>query len=240
MVRSGGKALPVWAVIVAGGAGVRMGSPKPKQYLPIGGVPIIRWTVTAFQSSPVVDHIVVVVPAADRGMVEDEILDRGCAGKLRDVVAGGATRQDSTAAGVSEVGDAECVILVHDGVRPFTNQDAITAAAETAAESGAALVAMPITDTVKRVGEDGVVTETVPRTGLWAAQTPQAFRAEILREALDKAKQSSFVGTDESQLVERAGYSVRVVQGDCTNIKITTPEDLERAEIIASGRDLPC
>ena len=240
MIRSEHGNLPVWAVIVAGGAGRRMGGDTPKQYLPVRGVPVLRRTVSAFQASTVVDHVVVVVPTTDVEMVRDEILAADDGPKQPNVVAGGDSRQASTAAGVAQATDSDCIIAVHDGVRPFISQDVIARAVETAAERGAALVAVPVTDTIKRVDADEVVTETIPRADLRAAQTPQVFRADVLRDALARAKNDGFIGTDEAQLVERAGYPVTIVTGEPANIKITTPVDLVRAEAIAAERDDTC
>jgi 2-C-methyl-D-erythritol 4-phosphate cytidylyltransferase len=144
------------------------------------------------------------------------------------VVAGGHTRQESVWLALQAAPAAARVILVHDAVRPFLTRALIDALIAAAERDGAAICALPIAETVKRV-RDGLVEATVDREGLWTVQTPQAFRAAVLREAHDKARRDGFVGTDEAMLVERLGHSVRVVPGLPENVKITTPDDLRRA-----------
>jgi len=239
MVRHGSTSWPVTAVILAAGAGRRMGSDVPKQYLPIGGAPLLAWTATAFDRSAVVDEIVLVVPKHDLQFVADAIVAAFHVRKVRRIVAGGSTRQESMEAGLAAV-KGEGVVLVHDGVRPFVSEGIIAAAAECAAMSGAALVAVPITDTVKRVNDRGEVVETIPRERLWAAQTPQAFRVSLLRRAVERAKAEGYAATDEAVLVERLGVSIPVVPGEPDNVKITTPEDHRRAEEICKRKDPPC
>jgi 2-C-methyl-D-erythritol 4-phosphate cytidylyltransferase len=148
------------------------------------------------------------------------------------VVAGGAERQESVARALDAVPAAIDLVLVHDAVRPFINRALVDRVLAAAGDCGAAICALPITETVKRV-TDGVVQQTVDRTGLWAVQTPQAFRAELLREAHDKARRAGLLGTDDAMLVERLGHPVRVVRGLSENIKITTPADLRRARASA-------
>jgi 2-C-methyl-D-erythritol 4-phosphate cytidylyltransferase len=144
------------------------------------------------------------------------------------VVAGGATRQESVWCAL-QAAPAECdIAIVHDAVRPFISRALIDAVVAAAADGGAAICARPIAETVKRV-RDGVVDATVDRAGLWAVQTPQAFRTALLREAHEKARRDGVTGTDDAMLVERLGHPVRVVMGLAGNVKITTPEDLRRA-----------
>ena len=240
MVQHGDDVWSVTAVIVAGGAGRRMGGDVPKQYLPIGGVPILAWTAAAFERSPVVDEIVLVVPESDLAFVADGIVDAFHLRKVRRIVAGGTTRQESVVEGLAAIRGEEGVVLVHDGVRPFVSERIIADAAQCAAQRGAALVAIPITDTVKRVNDRREVVETIPREELWAAQTPQAFRVSLLRSAVDRAKRDGLCATDETMLVERLGIPVPIVPGEPDNIKITTPADLARAEEICKRREPPC
>jgi 2-C-methyl-D-erythritol 4-phosphate cytidylyltransferase len=172
-----------------------------------------------------VGAVVVAVPAAhiDRAR---RVLGRG--GAALTVVAGGATRQESVWCALQAVPAAMAVIVVHDAVRPFLTRPLIDALIACAEGDGAAICGLPIAETVKRV-RDGLVEATLDRDGLWSVQTPQAFRAAILREAHDKARRDGFVGTDEAMLVERLGHPVRMVRGLAENVKITTADDLRRA-----------
>ncbi len=236
----------VHAVIVAGGSGRRMGSDIPKQYLTLTdkdghAAPILAWTAFAFCRSELVDEVILVVPEPDLGMVAEEIVDEYDLDRVTRVVAGGATRQESTAAGVAVCGKNadDDIVLVHDGVRAFVSDDIIAEAARTAAVEGAALVAVSVTDTIKRVDSDGMVVATVARDELRAAQTPQAFTLSVLRKALERAAADGVQATDESMLVERLGFRVPVVDGGADNIKITTPADLDRAQAIAARLEGP-
>jgi 2-C-methyl-D-erythritol 4-phosphate cytidylyltransferase len=215
----------VAVLLPAGGLGARLGSRMPKQFLALGREPILAATLRHFRRHPRVGSIVVAAPAAHVEHTR-RLLGRGGAGVT--VVAGGATRQESVWLALQAAPASSRVILVHDAVRPFLTRALIDALIVAAERDGAAICALPISETVKRV-RDGLVEATVDREGLWSAQTPQAFRAAILREAHDKARRDGFVGTDEAMLVERLGHPVRVVPGLPDNVKITTPEDLRRA-----------
>ena len=217
-----------------------MGSDTPKQYLLLKAVPILAWAAAAFQREDIIDEIILVVPEADRAFVAEGIVDEYRLHKVRRIVAGGDTRQDSTASGLRHIGEDPTVVLVHDGVRPFVTGEIIRRAAECACRCQAALVAVPVVDTIKRVNDRCEVIETIPREHLRAAQTPQAFQADVLRRAMRRAADDGYQGTDETVLVERLGIAVPVVAGDAENIKVTTPSDLVRAEQIAAGRDAPC
>lgn len=214
------------AVLVpAGGIGARLGSRTPKQFLALGREPILAATLRHFRRHPRVGAVVVAAPAAH--VERTRRLLRG-PGAALTVVAGGPTRQESVWLALQAAPAAAQVILVHDAVRPFLTRALIDALVAAAERDGAAICALPISETVKRV-RDGLVEGTVDREGLWAVQTPQAFRAAMLREAHDKARRDGFVGTDEATLVERLGHPVRVVPGLPENVKITTPDDLRRA-----------
>jgi 2-C-methyl-D-erythritol 4-phosphate cytidylyltransferase len=215
-------------IIPAAGAGTRMGGPTPKQFLGIPTRPILLATVTHFARHRSVDRIIVVAPAASVARAE-RLLRRLDAGTAIRVVAGGRERQDSVALGLHALG-SPCapIIVVHDAVRPFITAALIDLVAAAAFQHGAAICALPVRETVKRV-RDGFVEATVDRALLWSVQTPQAFRAELLREAHDKARRDAFRGTDDAMLVERLGHRVRVVPGLEQNLKITTPADLRTA-----------
>jgi 2-C-methyl-D-erythritol 4-phosphate cytidylyltransferase/2-C-methyl-D-erythritol 2,4-cyclodiphosphate synthase len=232
----------VSAIIAAGGRGRRLGGARPKPLLSIRGRPILERSVTAFLAHPRVDEVVVAL-AADLAAAPPDYLLRSA--KPLRVVAGGGRRQDSVANAFREVSQRADIVVVHDAARPFVSGDLIERTIAAAAESGAALAALPARDTVKRGvrrpeepagglephASAGllVVAETLPREWIFLAQTPQAFRRAILRDALLSMEER----TDEAALVERTGHDVRLVEGEPWNIKITTPEDVPLAEAIA-------
>ena len=217
----------VAVVIPAGGVGRRMGGTTPKQFLRLGAQTILARTVAQFTRHPAVSTVVVAAPAAYLARTRRALSDVPGAGRVR-VVEGGAERQDSVWRGLQAAPDDAAVILVHDAVRPFVTGALIDRVVAAARSGGAAICALPIAETVKRV-RDSVVEATIDRSALWSVQTPQAFRAALLREAHEKARRDAFLGTDESMLVERLGHAVAVVRGIPENVKITTPDDLRRA-----------
>jgi 2-C-methyl-D-erythritol 4-phosphate cytidylyltransferase len=214
----------VAVLIPAGGIGARIGRRTPKQFLRLGGAPILAMTLRHFTGHPAVTSVVVAAPAAH--VARTRVLIGGRRGVA--VVAGGATRQESVWCALQAAPADADVVVVHDAVRPFITRALIDAVVRAAEVSGAAICALPIAETVKRVRGE-VVEATLDRAGLWAVQTPQAFRAPLLREAHEKARRDGVVGTDDAMLVERLGHPVRVVAGLAGNVKITTPEDLRRA-----------
>jgi 2-C-methyl-D-erythritol 4-phosphate cytidylyltransferase len=217
----------VAVVIPAGGLGTRLGRRTPKQLLTLGRTPILAVTVRHFVEHPGTSAIVVAAPT--RYLSRTRRLLAPLAGRRRlTVVEGGLTRQESVWRALQATpGDAE-LIVVHDAVRPFITRALIDAVLHAARAHGAALCALPIAETVKRVRGEYVET-TLDRASLWAAQTPQAFRAVLLREAHEKSHRDGISGTDEAMLVERLGVPVRIVRGLEANVKITTPDDLRRA-----------
>lgn len=220
------------AIIPAGGAGRRMGNGIPKQYLTLAGIPIIVRTLQAFQRSPVVDEILLVVPEGDIPEVRQEIVARYGLSKVGLILPGGRERQDSVRNALQHVSDEHGIIVIHDAVRPFVSGDLISRAVAAAREFGAITVGVPVKDTVKEVTAKGRVKKTVTREGLWLTQTPQAFRRPIIIAAYEKAGVEGFYGTDDASLVERMGIAVRMIPGDCNNIKVTTPEDLLLSNLI--------
>lgn len=224
----------VAVVIPAGGVGRRLGNRTPKQFLRLGGATILARTVRHFTGHPAVGDVVVVAPNAHLARTRRALATVRGRARLH-VVPGGAERQDSVWLGVQAVPDDAAVIIVHDAVRPFITRTLIDAVVKAARTGGAAICARPIAETVKRV-RDGVVEGTLDRTGLWAVQTPQAFRAPVLREAHEKARRDGYLGTDEAMLVERLGHAVTVVPGLAENVKITTADDLRRAKASVGRR----
>jgi 2-C-methyl-D-erythritol 4-phosphate cytidylyltransferase / 2-C-methyl-D-erythritol 2,4-cyclodiphosphate synthase len=221
----------VTAIIAAGGRGQRFGGESPKQLLSIGGRTMLERSVATFAAHPAVDEVVVALPQA---LVDDppEYL-RGCGKPLR-IVSGGARRQDSVANAFAVADAASDVIVIHDAARPFASADLIARTIAAAAESGAALAAVQARDTVKRTDDDPAtaehyVRETIARETIYLAQTPQAFRRDVLRDALAQTVDA----TDEAALAERAGHVVRIVEGEASNLKITTRDDLVLAEAVA-------
>jgi len=216
----------VAVVIPAGGGGARLSLRTPKQFMDLGGTPILVATVRHFARHPRVNGVVVAAPASH---VERT---RRILGRVRGVpvtvVVGGGTRQESVSRGLAAVSADTVLVVVHDAVRPFITRALIDAVLVAARTTGAAICALPIAETVKRVS-GGLVAGTLDRSELVAVQTPQAFRADLLREAHDKARRDGFTGTDDAMLVERLGQNVRVVAGLAENVKITTPVDLRRA-----------
>lgn len=226
------------AIIAAGGRGQRLGGAVPKQLLTVGGRSMLERSIAAFVDHANIDEIIVALPAE---VVADPPPYLQGAAKAIRIVAGGLRRQDSVANAFAAVADRSELVVVHDAARPFVSADLITRTIEAAAESGAALAALAARDTVKRASErlsDGgqYVVETLPRDAIFLAQTPQAFRREVLRDALARAEHDA---TDEASLAERAGYRVRLVTGEASNIKVTMPEDLLLAEAVARGRSGP-
>lgn len=225
----------VTAIVPAAGSGVRFGGVVPKQYLPLAGLPLLAWTLKALAAARRVDCTILAVAAGHEARCRAEILEpHGLT--VDHVLAGGTDRQASVYAGLSRAPAETDLVLVHDGARPLVAPETIRAAVEAAAADGAAVVAIPVTDTIKAADAERRVAETLPRGRLWAAQTPQVFRAAWLRAAHERALRDAFRGTDDSVLVERLGYPVRLVPGSPENLKVTTRADLAQAEQILRGR----
>ncbi len=217
----------VAAIVVAAGRGERMGVSVAKPFLPLGGQPILVRAVQAVENCPLVHRVVVVVEATQVAEARDLLAGHGCR-KVTAVVAGGQERQDSVLAGLAHVGEVDAVV-VHDGVRPLATSQIVTAVVHAALEAGAATAGIPARETVKMV--DGTdVTATLDRGRIWIAHTPQAFRADVLREAHRRAREDGTVARDDAGLVERIGRRVRMVEDSPVNLKITVPEDLALAE----------
>jgi len=216
----------VTAIIAAGGHGARFGGDLPKQLIALAGRPILQRSVDAFVQHDRITDLVVSLPA---GLAANVPAYLRSSSKPIQVVEGGDRRQDSVARAFARLASDVDIVVVHDAVRPLVTAVLIDQTVDAAIAHGAAIAALPATDTVKRSNERGFIVETLPRSGIFLAQTPQAFRIGILREALT-SDPSTADATDESALVERAGYAVRVVAGDPRNVKITTADDLELAE----------
>ncbi|WP_339157791.1 2-C-methyl-D-erythritol 4-phosphate cytidylyltransferase [Paenibacillus sp. FSL W8-0186] len=222
------------AIIVAAGRGTRMGTKESKQYLMLQDKPIVVHTLEVFDRHPLITEIVLVTGEQDVERVRAWIDEYGIITPIK-VIPGGAERQHSVYQGLLQL--SSVWVLVHDGVRPFVTEEQVTACYEAAVKHQAAVLAVPVKDTVKQVDEQGWVTATPDRRSLWAIQTPQAFRRSDLMRAHEEAAKEGFVGTDDSMLAERMGIPVRVVEGAYGNIKITTPDDLDYAEFVQSQKE---
>jgi len=203
-----------------------MASGLPKQYLDLAGVPILARTLEVFEDHPLIDRVILTVPLGDEEFCRDQIIGRFGLKKIGVVTAGGSTRQQSVFNGLLRLADEELVVI-HDGVRPLVPPAVITETIKSAEAIGAAVACIAVKDTVKR--KNGPYLETVPRSDLWFAHTPQTFRSSLIMEAHERALADGFEGTDDASLVERLGQPVAVVEDTEDNIKITTPADLERA-----------
>ncbi|MGI9186864.1 MAG: 2-C-methyl-D-erythritol 4-phosphate cytidylyltransferase [Gaiellales bacterium] len=220
-------AVAVWAVVVAGGSGERLGAEQPKAFVAFGEDPLIAASVAALDDHPAIDGIVLVVPEGWEERATFMADDIG-AGKAAIAVAGGVTRSDSVAAGVAEVPADAAIILVHDAARPLVSAELIDRVLGGFADGADGVIpVLPIDDTVKRVDAAGRVVETLDRSELRAVQTPQAFLADVFRRAVTASDRGS--GTDCASLVERAGGTITTVAGDPRALKITTRADLQRA-----------
>jgi 2-C-methyl-D-erythritol 4-phosphate cytidylyltransferase len=226
----------VVALVPAAGRGLRMGGSVPKQYLSIGGEPLIVQSLRTLQAASVVGQIILAVPSADIEYCQQEIVLRHRFTKVTKVVAGGVERQDSVRHALAQVPSDTDIVLIHDAVRPFVTQRMIEEVVAASWKEGAAIIALPMRDTVKQVRTDGMIERTVDRTPLWLAQTPQAFRRDWIETAHRNAHAEGVRATDDAFLVEWLGYSVAVVEGSGENIKVTRPEDLVIGEAILASR----
>jgi 2-C-methyl-D-erythritol 4-phosphate cytidylyltransferase len=219
------------AIIAAAGAGTRMASDRPKQFLQLAGTPVIFHTLKPFEECDSIHEVIVVLPAEESAGFLSMAGKFGLR-KLARVVPGGATRADSVKRGLMAIRSATAeIVVVHDGVRPFVSVDEISSTIDAAKSEGAAILVAPVTDTIKQVSDQQIV-KTLDRSSLRRALTPQCFRYELLRQAYQQADVNDPSLTDESALVERLGMHVSVVEGSSRNIKITTAEDLAIAEAI--------
>ncbi|MCB9895061.1 MAG: 2-C-methyl-D-erythritol 4-phosphate cytidylyltransferase [Planctomycetes bacterium] len=237
-------------IIVAGGTGSRMKADRKKAFITLADEPLLLHTARAFQGVPDIGEVVVVMPAAElaeltggseanvslaklSGKADVFLLQLADAGVSR-VVVGGPRRQDSVLNGLWAAGDKFEFVMIHDAARPFVSHEDLKSLAARTRETGAAILAHPVRDTLKRARPDKVIQETVSRAALWGAQTPQAFRRKPLMDAFNKHNKTDV--TDDAEMLALAGGQCSVVQGSSLNFKITTPEDLEIAEALIALR----
>ncbi len=217
----------VAVIIPAAGEGKRLGGHR-KQFRALGGLSVLEQTVMVFERHPDIDHVVVATPADAVTLLDQELRRIGTT-KLWCVVEGGASRQESVYRALVSIPDHVDVVLVHDAVRPFVSPHAITELVRSVQSEGAAALAIPVSDTLRRASND-VFGETVPRVGMYRMQTPQGFRRQWFREAHEKARAEGLEWTDDVALIQWAGRNVHCVPGSAENVKITTPSDWERAQ----------
>jgi len=209
-----------------------MGLPSPKQFFELEGTPILIHTLRVFQQIESIGFVIVVVPLESCAWAEEQV-QKYQLSKVFKVVAGGKHRQDSVLAGLEVLPQEVELVLVHDGVRPFVPVSVIENCLKEAEKDGAAMAAVPVKDTLKSVSIDRVIEQTIDRSGIWQAQTPQAAKVSVLKKAFAAAaKHKDFIATDEAALLERINFPVKVVEGSEKNIKITRPEDLVLAKAI--------
>jgi 2-C-methyl-D-erythritol 4-phosphate cytidylyltransferase len=224
------------AIIVAAGSGVRLGLNEPKAFADLAGVSLIARSLRTLSSVQAIVEAVVTAPAGMEAAMRAQAAVSGLRIPVK-ITAGGVERQDSVRTALELVSAEAEIVVVHDAARPFATPAMFAACIEAAARSGGAVAAIALADTLKRA-DNGVITGTILRTGLWQAQTPQAFRRRLLAEAHARAVREQIQATDDASLVERLGATIELVQGSPLNLKITTPDDLRIAAAIAREPDL--
>lgn len=223
------------AIVLAAGSGKRMGSDCPKQYIELEGKPILYYCLKTFEDS-FIDEIIIVTRENDIDYVSEEIVSKYDFHKVKKVIPGGKERYDSVYNGLVAIDDEDSYVYIHDGARAFISNIILEKTRETVKEFGACLVCVPSKDTIKVSDEEGNVADTPRRSTLWCAQTPQVFKRSIILDAFNKMKSddnSVKEITDDASVVEMySDIKVKIVEGEYTNIKITTPEDLELGKMI--------
>ncbi len=221
----------IFGIIVAAGKSERMGADVDKAFLSLGTRPVLAYSLTAFEQCPMIDGVILVVRKdrvdSARGLVQVF----GCA-KVRKVIAGGATRQASVQKGLAELGDDVDIVAIHDGARPCVTSRIIEDTIRSVQSHGSGVAAVKVVDTIKEVERNMVVTKTVDRSKLWAVQTPQSFRLDLINKAYKEVGKKKLMVTDEASAVEALGEKVYLVPASSSNIKITAPEDLTLAAMI--------
>ena len=224
--------MKVTAIIVAGGQGLRMETAVRKQYLELDGIPVLQHTLRVFSMCPVISDICLVIPHSDHDYCREFIVSPLGSLKPVHLVSGGDERQQSVYNGLKSLNLSEDdIVVIHDGVRPFVSCSSITECSETAKHWGAAILAVPVSDTLKISGQGSLIEKTLDRNKVWAAQTPQAFKFGLIQRAHQSAISNHFTGTDDASLVEALGAPVKLVTGNRYNLKLTTQDDL----LLASG-----
>lgn len=223
--------MSVCAIIAAAGRGERLGGPIPKQFLEIDNKPILAHTLEKFCQSELVDRIIIVVPQDWNLFVEKKIIDQFGLTKIARIITGGTTRQKSVANALNAMEKDIATVVIHDAVRPLVSLELLNKVIEKGRETGAAVLAVPIFESLKKV-TNLQIEQTLTRDSTWLVQTPQVFDRDLIMNAYQQAFFNGIDAADDSELLEYLGYPIQVVEGSRTNIKITTPEDLELVKIL--------
>ena len=221
----------ICAVIVAAGSGKRMGAKENKVFLNLFDKPILAYTLETFQQCKSIDSIVLVTRECDIGLCQN-IISRYNITKTENIVVGGTTRQQSVYNGLNKVCKNTDIVVIHDGARALIEKNQIEETIKYAKEYGASAVGVKCKDTLKQIDQNGFIANTINREVTYNIQTPQTFRADVIRQAYENAEKTGFIGTDDCSLVENIGGAIRIIDGDYTNIKVTTPDDLPIAQAI--------
>jgi len=228
--------MKISAIIPAAGLGRRMGNIK-KPYMELAGKPILAHTLEIFQRCKSVNNILVVTAKGDEEHCAVDVIESYSMDKVTDIVVGGNTRQESVFNALQKLPSNTDIVVIHDAVRPFFTEAMIIESIEQADKYGSAVVAVPVKDTIKEADKDGIVQKTLDRQKLWAIQTPQTFKYNLISQAYLKAKENGTQATDDASLIEQMGLKVKLIMGNYENIKITTPEDLIIAEAILKSKE---
>ncbi|MBU5425624.1 2-C-methyl-D-erythritol 4-phosphate cytidylyltransferase [Tissierella pigra] len=228
----------VSVIIAAAGMSNRMGSKINKQFIAIGGKPILAHTIEKFERCRYIDEIILVAKEEEIEYCRKEIVRKYKFNKVANIIRGGKERQDSVYNGILALNECSNIVLTHDGARPFVKNENIEDGIRGVIDHGACVIGVPVKDTIKIVGSENNIDDTPPRNLIWAAQTPQCFFKEILVKGYENAMSTGFFGTDDSSIVEEIGYNVKMIMGSYENIKITTPEDIILAESLIKDRDM--
>ncbi len=224
----------ILAIVLAGGAGKRMGAPTNKQFLLLDNKPIIVHTLQVFEECKPVDGVYLVVNQKDLPLIQEEILEQYRFNKIVKLVIGGRLRQDSVKNGLDAIENPCDIIIIHDGARPFISPSFIEKSIYLMEMFDAIIPALPVKDTIKVISKEGFVVKTLERDSLWQVQTPQTFKYDLITKAYREGMAKKLYGYDDATFLESIGKKVKVIEGSPYNIKITTPEDLIMARGIFS------
>ncbi len=227
----------VSVIVAAAGMSNRMGSKINKQFIDIDNKPILAHTLNKFEESPYIDEIILIAKEEEVEYCRKEIVRKYNFKKIKKIIRGGKERQDSIYNGILALHERCDIVLTHDGARPFVRKENIEDGIRGVIEYGSCVIGVPVKDTIKAIDNEGDVHHTPKRSMLWAAQTPQCFWKSILQRGYEYAIDEGIMGTDDSSLVEKVGYKVKMIMGNYDNIKITTPEDLIVAESLLKVDD---
>ncbi|MBA7495270.1 2-C-methyl-D-erythritol 4-phosphate cytidylyltransferase [subsurface metagenome] len=222
----------VEVIIAAGGVGRRFAKDQPKQFCLLKGKPILSWSISRFEECPLVGGIILVVPRGMERYTRQSVLSPCNYQKVKTVVKGGKERRDSVMQGLNMLETDTDTVLVHDGVRPIISQELIIKVIQATERWEAVVPGLPVREMVKRVGRDNLVKETLDRKKIYLIQTPQGFKKDIICQAYGQARKRGWQANDDASLVERLGTIVKMIPGEETNVKITSPQDLMMTELL--------